>query len=323
MGLPTIGFTVPWGTDNSYVGPIWQGVIEACRERGANLLSFTGPRQLSDVFLMFPQYGFQMNSSNVDAMIVVCASAALVRNMAGYGEFPVITISDPNSECPSLVSDNEAGIGATIDHLVLDHGYRRIAFIRGPAHDSAAAARYGSYREALARHGIPFDEDLVFPGSYDRASGREAARLLLERGTECRAIVASNDLCALGAISALAEAGVGVPEDIAVTGFDDSDEAAFCIPPLASVRQPQRGMGRRAVEMALARLRGEAVPMVEALPTEFVPRRSCGCFSAQVRGAARPGAAAQARQAMDRQYAFIPGRTSGTPASANQRTAPP
>jgi DNA-binding LacI/PurR family transcriptional regulator len=284
---PTVGFTVLWSTDNNYGGPIWQGAIDAAQEADINLLAFTGKRYRREGLEgYFPEAVGQMNATTVDGMIVVSSSLASIRQLGGYGAFPVVTISESNPECPGVISDNESGIHAAMTHLIKEHGYRRIAFIKGVEDDMAAIARLHAYTEALRKHDLPQDDQLILPGSYDIVSGEAAASLLLEQQARFEAIIAANDLMAIGAMHTLQKQGVRVPYDVAVIGFDDAREAHYTTPPLTTVRQPLYGMGRRAVELMLARLRDEIPPAEEVLPTELVIRQSCGCLSADVQQAA-------------------------------------
>jgi diguanylate cyclase (GGDEF)-like protein len=126
---------------------------------------------------------------------------------------------------------------------------------------------------------VPLDEDLVAIGDFHQPSGARAAELLLQRGARFDALVAASDYMALGAVEALVARGVRVPEDVAVIGFDDVDEARYAFPPLSTVRQPLREQGRRATEILLAQIAGEPVPEREVLHTELVTRRSCRCRS--------------------------------------------
>ena len=125
---------------------------------------------------------------------------------------------------------------------------------------------------------MPFNPDLVVSGNYLGPAGAEAVRLLLdERKVKFEAIASANDEMALGAITALQERGLRVPDDVSVVGFDDLEEAKFASPPLTTIRQPLYEQGRRATEMLLALMAGEDVPSYVTLPTELVIRQSCGC----------------------------------------------
>lgn len=286
----TIGFALPWRTDNNYIGPIWQGAIDAAQEYGVDLLSFTGPTGWAQSFIDVPELACQMNANTVDGMIVVTTPLASIHRLGDYGAFPVVTISGSNPECPGIVSDNEGGILAAMAHLIEEHGHRRIAFIKGPETASSAFARYHAYIETLRKYHLPEDEQLILPGNYDIASGQASVKLLREQQVEFDAIIAGNDLTALGAMHALQEQGVRVPYDVAVVGFDDAREAPFSTPPLTTIRQPLHGMGWRAVELVLAKLRGETLPAEEVMPTELIIRQSCGCLSIDVQQAASRGA---------------------------------
>jgi signal transduction histidine kinase len=186
--------------------------------------------------------------------------------------------------------DNQAGIRQAVSHLIGIHGHRQIAFVRGPAGHPEAEERYQGYVEELAHHNLPVDPSLVAPGDFVYSSGQEAVRILVdERKVSFDAIVVSNDESALGVLSGLQERGLRVPQDVALIGFDDIDEARFSTPPLTTVRQPLYEQGRRAAETLLDHLSGKAIPEQVALPPRLIIRESCGCFQEQVRRAAVGG----------------------------------
>jgi signal transduction histidine kinase len=197
----------------------------------------------------------------------------------GYRSMPAIGIGVLQVGVPTTLVDNEGGIRDLMGHLLGAHGYRRIAFIRGPTTNDEAEQRYHAYTSALAEYGLPFDPDLVAPGDFTPDTGAAAIRLLLdERETNLEAVVAANDNMALGAQNALQTRGLRVPYDVAVVGFDDENAATDCNPPLTTVRQPVYEQARRSVELLLALLEGEKVPEQVLLPTKLVVRQSCGCF---------------------------------------------
>jgi methyl-accepting chemotaxis protein/DNA-binding LacI/PurR family transcriptional regulator len=293
----TIGFTVLWGTDNNFIGPIWQGAIEAARELDANLVAFTGRQgtMIRDRVRFAPGARGQISDTNLDAMIVISSEAQELAWLDGYGSLPFVTVAGSITGCPGIVADNHAGVRATMAHLVDEHRHRKIAFIKGAENAVDAGIRFTAYTDSLAELGIPLDQRLIVPGDFSVESGREAIRQLLERNVEFEAVVAANDNMAMGAMAYLQEHGRRVPYDVAVAGFDDAQEASIATPPLTTVRQPQRDMGRRAVELALTGARGDKVPREVLLRTELVVRQSCGCFSEDVRqadsrlGAESPG----------------------------------
>jgi signal transduction histidine kinase/ActR/RegA family two-component response regulator len=178
---------------------------------------------------------------------------------------------------PSLVVDNRSGLAETIDHLVRDHHKRRVFFLGGPEHNSDARSRHEVYREALARHELPYDPELVAFADFTLGTGASAMRDALARGAKFDALVAANDGMALGAIQALREHGVRIPDEVSVTGFDDLVLARFTDPPLTTIRQPIERMAALAIELLVRQMEGEVVPEITELPTEVVRRQSCGC----------------------------------------------
>ena len=163
-------------------------------------------------------------------------------------------------------------------HLIA-RGHRRIAFV-GWLQYPAIAERYEGYRDALAESGLPCSPELVI-GVEDNhlASGRAGARQLLEGAAlPCTAVVAGTDLNAVGVMEALQAAGLHVPEDVAVVGFDDMTLADLADPPLTTLRTPFDEFGRRAANLLLDEISGIAVPRIaHRVPVALIRRRSCGC----------------------------------------------
>ncbi len=199
---------------------------------------------------------------------------------------------------PSIAIDNRTGMDSLLEHLLVHHGCRRIAFIAGPTQNAEAIVRFESYQRALRRHGVPFDEQLVETGDFARRSGQRAMEQILARCGRPDAIAACNDSMALGATTALRAHGLRVPQDVPVSGFDDLLIARLGDPPLTTVSQPIDAMVRLAVELVLEQLEGRAVPAVTELETRLITRESCGCRG----GPLRPSeAAAQPAQSRSRE----------------------
>jgi hypothetical protein len=190
-----------------------------------------------------------------------------------------IALSVPGS--PSVLIDNQSGMRRMIEHLILVHNRRKIAFIRGPESNPEAEVRYQAYRDVLEAFKIPFDARLVAPGDFRREAGGGAIRLFFdERGlssSDFNAIAAADDLMALAAMEELRMRGLRVPSDVAVVGFDDVEEARFAFPPLSTIRQPLAEQGKAAVRIVLERLRSAAGGEPAVLDTVCRFRRSCGC----------------------------------------------
>jgi sigma-B regulation protein RsbU (phosphoserine phosphatase) len=201
---------------------------------------------------------------------------------------PIISLGVSPPGVPTLSVDEEAGMRQALDHLISRHGFRRIAFVRGPQVNAEAERRYSIYRGVLEAQGIAFDPALVCEGTFERVAGEAAVAVLIdERQLDFDALVAANDYMALGAIRALEDRGLEVPSDVAVVGFDDVEDARFSTPPLTTVRQPLYQQGEAALDLLLASMDGQPIPPMTAAATELVVRQSCGCLS----GLSRPGRA--------------------------------
>lgn len=151
--------------------------------------------------------------------------------------------------------------------------------------DPSFRARFAGYRWALRQRGLRVRKTWVVEGGRRRDSDRLAMERLLSQGPLPRAIFAANDFMAVGAIQALTKAGLRVPEDVAVVGFDDGALATVVQPPLTTVRVPRVEMGRVAARKLLELLRGRPqTALVEVLPTTLTIRTSCGCRSVPSEG---------------------------------------
>lgn len=180
---------------------------------------------------------------------------------------------DPPGDVPAVGATNWAGGMAAARHLVA-LGHRRIAVISGPPDLMCSRARVAGYRAALAEAGIPIDPDLAGVGAFSQADGYREARRLFALPAPPTAIVAGNDLQALGVYRAADEAGLSIPRDVSVVGFDDVRPALWARPPLTTVRQPLQEMAEEATRMALRQRDGEVDDARLELSTSLVIRRS-------------------------------------------------
>jgi len=183
---------------------------------------------------------------------------------------PVVLINThlPHGDYPVLNIDNHGGAVAMMRHLVAS-GRRRIAFIAGPACNFDAAERLRGYRDALAEL-LPGVAEQVLPGRFDEASGMEAGTELLAAGSRPDAVFAANDTMALGCLFAFNQAGVRVPQDIALAGFDDVPVARFVHPPLTTMRISIAELGANALRRLLQDIQAKA-PLALPDPAPLVP----------------------------------------------------
>lgn len=170
--------------------------------------------------------------------------------------------------------DDVAAAQEVAEHLLM-LGHRRIAVILGDATHAASTARSQGYARAFAAHGVAMDSVIVEPGDFTFASGEAAmARILARSGPRPTAVLAQNDDMAVGAMTLAREAGLSIPEDLSVVGFDDSDIARIVMPRLTTVRQPVFDMGRTATDGLLAMLAGEPAPAPVQHTHELLVRQS-------------------------------------------------
>ncbi len=227
---------------------------------------------------------------------------------------PVVVIAgDPDERAADVVTaDNRAGAAAIVTHLVADHGRRRLFHVDGPPTAPDAKQRRLALADVLRAH-----PDAQLIGSYDGLfsvqSGEDAAAALLASwGTSLPdAVVCANDQMAIGVLQALTRSGVRVPEDVAVTGFDDIFVGGLVQPGLTTVHQPMRLLGEQACARLLERIAAPSLlPAVQLLPTELVLRSSCGC----PRGTAT-------RQLVQPTHVVRPADGSPTPTTDGRRAA--
>lgn len=181
----------------------------------------------------------------------------------------------------SCVSVNDRSSSTQItEHLIVKHNFTKIAYISGPQQVSVGRKRYDGFIDALQKHNIPINKKWIIEGGFREKAGHEAMNKLLELPPEERpeAVVTVNDPCAIGAIQAINEAGLSIPDDIVVVGFTDDVRAELLKVPLTTVRQPAYEVGKRAAQKLIQTIEKDEEPAenIEVLTTLKI-RESCGC----------------------------------------------
>ncbi|MDO8121539.1 LacI family DNA-binding transcriptional regulator [Isoptericola sp. b490] len=215
----------------------------------------------------------------VDGILLVGSHTPRPRRGPGQPRVPVVAIDrTPTSwRAPVVECDSYQGARTVTAHLA-STGHSRIAHLAGPAHLDVAARRRRGYRDALRERGLRLDPTWVVRGDFSEESGHRAALRLLEVARPPTAIFAANDLMAVGALAALRGAGVRVPQDMAVAGFDGIRVGRYTLPTLTTYAQPVLDMSRRAVVLLLAAIRDPTGPSAATppLPGRLVVRESTG-----------------------------------------------
>ncbi|MBI5929875.1 MAG: LacI family DNA-binding transcriptional regulator [Chloroflexi bacterium] len=190
--------------------------------------------------------------------------------------YPVVPIDPMNNPAISYVSiDHPSGVKDVIYHLIRLNHTKIGCITYGPF--NRVKQRLQAYRQALESSGIAYDEGLIREGQYDPETGYLAALSLLRERPDMTAIFGMNDMMALGALSAIHESGLRVPQDIAVVGYDDMRFSPYLYPRLTTVRAPEVELGRQAAIMVLDQIRGTLIaPKYVSLKSELIIRDTCG-----------------------------------------------
>lgn len=216
-----------------------------------------------------------LRERRVDGIILIsscCARQGLSAEIEL--DTPVVIINNAYQEHIgySVETDNAAGGRAATQHLI-ELGHTRIAHIAGPEREWDAVERQAGYEQALQAAGLPLDPNLIVRGDSRPQGGIQAMKQLLALPSRPTALFCYNDTTALGAMRSARAAGLRIPEELSVVGFDDIDLAPFFEPPLTTVAQPKRRMGEMAVQMLLELLAGRPV-VDQVLPNELIVRGS-------------------------------------------------
>ncbi|MDG5816612.1 GGDEF domain-containing protein [Chitinispirillales bacterium ANBcel5] len=272
--------------ENSYTQSICRGITEAAKKADVNVIFFPGksPKAPYDYQYQHNVIYDLPNRANIDALII--ASGTMINFLTDeefknfytkYSPLPVVSISIPLENTPGVFIDNKVGMRKLLNHLIVDHNIKRIAYLKGPESNSEANGRFDVYKAILREHHIEYDKSLVYTGDFTKYSGVDAiSELIDKRKVQFDAIAAGNDEMALSAIDELKRRGIDVPGDIAVVGFDDVESARFCTPSLSTVTQPLYQQARKALELATDLIDKKEVTDI-TLNTDCIIRESCGC----------------------------------------------
>lgn len=283
--MHTIGLAgvIEGGELNTYFLEVFNGILEAASRSEQNTTVFTLHDWRRDVARL-PVFC----DGRIDGMILLAPT--LTREAAKLlpSHTPFISIHGnvPIPNVPNIETDEEQGAYDMVRYMIA-HGHRRILHVAGEPGLIGPERRLRGYKRALASAHIRFDSSFVVEAGFNAERGRSAMRSWLRHHAGeplPQAVFCVSDGVASGCLEALAEAGLRVPDDISVGGFDDTLAARTTVPQLATVRQPLRAMGNRAVELLLARIQAQAAglppgtteeePIV--FPVDLVPRASVG-----------------------------------------------
>ena len=270
----TVGVLLP-DLYGEFFSEVIRGIDQTARRHGYHLLVSSSHSDRAEV-----EAAFRAMRGRVDGLIIMTPeidSETLEANLSATVPVVLLNCHVDGESNDSITIDNYGGAYAMVRHLI-GLGHRRIALIRGAARNQDASERLRGYRDAMAVLGGAWTPDLELPGDFTEESGHEAVEHLLSLSPRPTALFAANDSMAIGALSALAAAGLQVPDDIALTGFDDIPIARFTTPPLTSVHVPITDLGSRGMRSLLEALEvgNRHLRRHETMQTRLVIRTSCG-----------------------------------------------
>jgi len=269
----TIGVLLP-NSANPYFAEVLAGIEEATYAQNYNIIlgNATDDPEREQTYLNV------LLSRQVDGILLI-STGAFEDSIAllAANNTPVVMVdrSADLSGIDEIFTDNQAG-GRLATEYLLNLGHERIGCITGPSFLTPSAKRVQGHLDAYAAAHLPHNSDWIVTGDFQHSGGYDAACKLLALDPQPTAIFACNDLMAVGAISAVHQAGLHVPQDISVVGYDDIPLASYATPRLTTVAQPAREIGHLAVKRLLQRLTNpDLPPRHEKLPIKLIERDSC------------------------------------------------
>jgi LacI family transcriptional regulator len=274
-----IGLIMP-DVEQPFPIQVMRGVNRAITELDYDLMVYTsgGIRKNSSADHE-RHYVSLLNGSIADGVIVVTPVTTTFSTDA-----PVVAV-DPNNvspDCPAVIANNRMGAMVAMEHLI-SLGHRRIGFISGRPDLQSAIRRLQGYEDALRQADISLAPELIQVGDYTTETGFVCARQLLDLPDPPTAIFAANDQSAIGAIQAANDAGLCIPQDLSLVGFDNIPEAAFLRPALTTVDQFIDRMGYVATDMLIRLIQGEKLDNhLYKMPTQLIIRDSCQAITSDI-----------------------------------------
>ena len=267
IGAIIIDLSDPFSTE------LIKGIDRAIREFNYDLIVYTSGRTAAITETAWErEHVTRLNGSITDGIII--ATPTTTNFSSAY---PLVTV-DPHVEdghFPAVISTNRDGALAAMEYLI-SLGHQRIGFIGGRTDLQSALRRFQGYKDGLRQANLPIDPPLIQTGDFTRQAGYTGAQTLLSLSNPPTAIFAANDQSAIGVIEAAQEAGVRVPEDLSVMGFDNIPEAAYINGGITTVDQFIDRMGYMAVEMLVNLIQKNPVEsLLHRVPTQLIVRNTC------------------------------------------------
>ena len=265
---------------DAFIPSMIYGLNEVCRERGYRLVIEATKEPPGD-----DAYSDLAKSKRVDSLIVINPRKGdIALQKAIKSKFPVLIAGTAEGPGENAIATQEDQASCQITGHLISLGHQRIAHIGHASLDYVAVCRrLEGYRAALETANLPFDQALVAQGDFTLESGYIAMKQILASNARPTALFAGNDTIAIGAMLAIREAGLSIPRDFAVVGYDDIPSAAYACPPLTTVRTHAYEHGKLFAEAAIRLMNKEEIgSQQDALPLELIIRESCGAKAGKI-----------------------------------------
>ncbi len=268
----TIGLVIP-DISNPFFASIARYVERECRKIGYSVI-LADTEESTELEIESISV---LKSRHIDGMIISPVGQSVEHLEALYAEGVPIVVIDryvEGSILPFVVSDNYNGAKCAVRHFI-DRGHRIIACIQGLPYTSPNTDRIKGYRDALEQSGIAFDDTLIVGDSFGEENGYLETKLLLKRTPQPTAIFAVSNLISLGALKALKEEHVSIPDDISIVAFDEQPYHNYLATPMTTIAQPIADMGQIAIKMLYKQIKSDTkVDHGIVLPTHLLVRQS-------------------------------------------------
>lgn len=273
-----------------------RGICEAAKSENVNITFFVGAQGNALDFWNgdandLSAYNYQFNSlydysliAGLDALIISYGTLCIYLDKddreafaAKYRSVPLVILEEYDEKFVDsfIISDNYTSMMTIVEHLLSDHGYKKILYLSGPKNNTDSNERERAYRDAMKNHNLTVNDSMIEYGDYS-SDVDDLVETLLNNNPDAEAIVSANDEMAVSIYRVLNKRGIKPGKDIAVTGYDDVEFAQRMDPPLTTANQDGLDMGYRALKCAVS-LCNNPAPVKMKLPAKFLQRQSCGC----------------------------------------------
>jgi len=274
---------------DNYEQDLCKGVLKKAEENDINLLVFVGGGLKSKTYTDVQRNAIynHINRNIVDGFIVVSTCigndithSELTEFLNNFKPKPIVSIGTVIEGIPSVLLNNSEGMRELVEHLINIHGYKNIAFIKGPSNNQEAEIRFNTYVEVLKENNIKINEDLILPENFLYYTDlNKINNFIKERYKSIDAIICVNDYIAIVVLNEIKKLNLKVPDDIKICGFDNLEQTISMNPSITTVEQSPYIIGMEAFNILLNLLDNKVMPEKIELSPKLIIRESCGCNS--------------------------------------------